>query len=135
MFTYDAAVREVVRRTVADRLKRNVFVDQRERTLTQPDCGGERPREFLKRGPAEEMRHTDDAPRIAAPERRVQRRLVDVFEQDVEWLVAKMPRPMREDLQREGLPRSDAVHVDSVERRARRTVRPPAAEQRDLMAA
>jgi len=126
------AANEVVGRTLADRLERHVSIDAPERTLGGPHGGGERRRELLKRGSAEEVWDERDRS-LCAPARRIQRDLVDVLDDDVgparELLVVKAARAKRK-----GMARPDAIDVNAVERCTRRTARPAAAQQPYFMA-
>ena len=67
-----------------------------------------------------------------APARRVQRNLVDVLDQYV-GRVREVPRVVAVREERKAVARTDAIHVDAVERCARRTSRPSAAQQAHLV--
>ena len=118
---------EIVRGALADRLKRHVPVHPAQRPFRQPDRRRHRRRKLLERRRAEEVRDQRDG-RLRAPPRRVERNLVDVLDENVGPAVQVLPVvAVREE--RKGVSRADAEHLDPIDPRARRTARPPAAEQ------
>jgi hypothetical protein len=124
---------EVVPRALTDRLKRHAAVKGAERPLGEPNGRRNGDGQLVERRSPEQMRDEGHgAPR--APERSVQRNLVDVLDEDVEP-GAEVPMVVAARVEWEGVPRADAVDRESIDRCALRRPGPPATEERDLVTA
>ena len=104
----------------------------RHRLLREPDSGGQWRCQFLERGPTEQVRHEHDQ-LWEPPCRRVQRDLVDVFDDDVESTIDELRVPVSSRQKGKRCARTDPVDFDSVKHGARRAAWPPAAQQHDLV--
>src|SRR5689334_22888791 len=93
-----------------------------ERTLSGPHGGGEWSGELLKHRRAEEMGHERHRGG-GAPTRRIERNLVDIFDQHVRPSV-EVPAIVATRVDRKGVSRADAKDLDVIEHRVGRTVWP-----------
>jgi hypothetical protein len=129
----DPARNKVVSCALTDRLERHAPVDGAERPLGEPDRGRYRNGQLVERRRSEEVR--DECHGAASPpKRRVERNLVDVFDEHVEPS-REMAAVVAARVEREGVARPDTAHDEAVERGSLWRPGPATAEERHLVTA
>jgi hypothetical protein len=133
-FARNASLNEVVSSAFAHGLERKVAIKRTYWPLCQPECSRERRGSFTKRRRSEQMMHKRDE-LIDFPKRSVQRRFIQVFNDNVvsEGLQVSLVITVRQE--RIGVARSNAMHIDPVDLYATRCIPESAAQQIDSVSA